>query len=141
MYLGRNLLHPIALEGALKIKEICYVHAEAFPSGELKHGPLALIDKDTLSICCISKDFYPEKEMNVLHEIKSRSGKVLFLTDSEEIYRQHGDESVLVEHDFSYPWVGIPFVIPLQLFAYEMALLKGVNIDRPRNLAKSVTVE
>lgn len=141
IYLGRNLLLPIALEGALKIKEICYVHAEAFPSGELKHGPLALIDKNTLSICCISKDFYPEKEMNVLNEIKSRNGNVLFLTDSKEIYAQHRTEAVLIQHDFPYAWAGIPFVIPLQLFAYEMALLKGVNIDRPRNLAKSVTVE
>jgi glutamine---fructose-6-phosphate transaminase (isomerizing) len=141
VYLGRNLLLPIAMEGALKIKEICYVHAEAFPSGELKHGPLALIDDRTLSICCISKDFFPEKEMNVLHEIKSRKGHVLYLTDSEAIYRRYPEETVLIHHDLPYSWCGIPFVIPLQFFAYEMALLKGVNIDRPRNLAKSVTVE
>lgn len=141
VYLGKDLLLPIAMEGALKIKEICYVHAEAFASGELKHGPLALIDENTLSISCISKDFYPEKGLNALHEVQSRNGKILIITDDEKIYKHHKDESIWIDHQFPYAWAGIPFVIPLQLFAYEVAKLKGVNIDRPRNLAKSVTVE
>ena len=141
VYLGKDLLLPIAMEGALKVKEIAYVHAEAFPSGELKHGPLALIDENACSIVLISKDYYPEKVLNAVHEVKSRGSQVLTITDNPEIKSHDPDETVLINHGLPYIWCGIPFVVPLQLLAYEVAKLKGVNIDRPRNLAKSVTVE
>ncbi len=140
-FLGKDLLLPIAMEGALKIKEIAYVHAEAFASGELKHGPLALIHEKTLSINLISRDFFPDKGMNAYYQIKSRDGQVLIITDSEEIKEKEPENTILLKHDLAYPWVGIPFVLPLQFLAFEVAKLKGVNVDRPRNLAKSVTVE
>lgn len=140
-YMGRKYLFPIALEGTIKLKEISYIHAEAFASGELKHGPIALIDETFPSLFLVPKDSVYEKNLSNMEEVKTRGGKI-FAIASE------GDTTVpkIADHVFYIPKVlecllPLVTVIPLQLFAYYMARLRGCDIDKPRNLAKSVTVE
>jgi glucosamine--fructose-6-phosphate aminotransferase (isomerizing) len=141
LFLGRGLHYPIALEGALKLKEISYIHAEAYPAGELKHGPLALVDKDMPVIAVAPNDLLLEKLKSNLQEVRARGGELYVFADANT--RIHSSEGVHVmqmpEHaGFLSP---ILHTIPLQLLAYYVALQKGTDVDKPRNLAKSVTVE
>jgi glucosamine--fructose-6-phosphate aminotransferase (isomerizing) len=141
LFLGRGLHYPIALEGALKLKEISYIHAEAYPAGELKHGPLALVDKDMPVIAVAPNDTLLEKLKSNLQEVRARGGELYVFADAQT--RIHSSEGVHVmqmpEHaGFLSP---ILHTIPLQLLAYYVALQKGTDVDKPRNLAKSVTVE
>jgi glucosamine--fructose-6-phosphate aminotransferase (isomerizing) len=141
LFLGRGLHYPIALEGALKLKEISYIHAEAYPAGELKHGPLALVDKDMPVIAVAPNDTLLEKLKSNLQEVRARGGELYVFADAET--RIHSSEGVHVmqmpEHaGFLSP---ILHTVPLQLLAYYVALQKGTDVDKPRNLAKSVTVE
>jgi glucosamine--fructose-6-phosphate aminotransferase (isomerizing) len=141
LFLGRGLHYPIALEGALKLKEISYIHAEAYPAGELKHGPLALVDKDMPVVAVAPNDTLLEKLKSNLQEVRARGGELYVFADAKT--RIHSSEGVHVmqmpEHaGFLSP---ILHTIPLQLLAYYVALQKGTDVDKPRNLAKSVTVE
>jgi glutamine---fructose-6-phosphate transaminase (isomerizing) len=141
LYLGRGALYPVAMEGALKLKEISYIHAEAYPAGELKHGPLALVDEDMPVIAVAPNNALLEKLMSNLEEVRARGGRLFVFADpSVEIKASPGIEVVEV------PPVGdliapILYTVPLQLLAYHVAVLKGADVDQPRNLAKSVTVE
>lgn len=138
-YLGRNELYPVALEGALKIMEVAYVHAQAYPSGEMKHGPIALISPQHLSVLLLPEDqqLY-EKGISALQEIKARSGVVFTLSTRPK--ESGADFHILLAHTGAYT-DGLIYNVYLQLYALAIAELKGVNIDKPRNLAKSVTVE
>jgi glucosamine--fructose-6-phosphate aminotransferase (isomerizing) len=141
LYLGRGINMPIAYEGALKLKEISYIHAEAYPAGEMKHGPIALVDKDMPVLAIATKDKWYEKMISQIEQAKARGGIVVALATE-------GDERVasLVDHVLwvpEAPWMLSPVinVIPLQLLAYHIACQRGLDVDQPRNLAKSVTVE
>ncbi len=141
LFLGRDLLYPIALEGALKLKEISYIHAEGYAAGELKHGPIALIDAAMPTVVLVTKESVPEKVCANIEEVKARRGIVITVTDhiTKEIERV---SDFLVEIPQSSRWLApMLFVVPLQLFAYHIADLRGTDVDQPRNLAKSVTVE
>ncbi len=141
LFLGRGLHYPIAMEGALKLKEISYIHAEAYPAGELKHGPLALVDKDMPVISVAPNDSLLEKLKSNLKEIQARGGELYVFADADsQIPESEGIHILrLPEH---YGMLSpILHVIPLQLLAYHTALVKGTDVDKPRNLAKSVTVE
>ena len=141
MYLGRKYCFPLAEEGALKLKEISYIHAEGYASGEMKHGPIALIDSEFPTFAIIPKDSVFEKGISNLMEIKARSGKIIALTT----------EGTTQVHDVTTDIIYIPktlemltpllAIAPLQLFAYYVAVAKKLDVDKPRNLAKSVTVE
>ncbi len=141
LFLGRGLNFPIALEGALKLKEISYIHAEGYPSGEMKHGPIALIDEDMPTIIIATKNNQYEKVLSNLQEIRARSGKVIAIaTEGNSSITEFCDDIVFVPESSA---LLEPFftVIPLQLFAYYVADIKGTDVDQPRNLAKCVTVE
>lgn len=143
LFLGRGLHYPIALEGALKLKEISYIHAEAYPAGELKHGPLALVDKDMPVIAVAPNDHLLEKLKSNLQEVRARGGELYVFTDQGAPLSAAAADGVhvlaLPEH---YGLLSpILHVLPLQLLAYHAALIKGTDVDKPRNLAKSVTVE
>ena len=141
MFLGRGLSFPVALEGALKLKELSYLHAEGYPAGEMKHGPLALIEDGLPVIVIAPKDKYFEKTISNMQEVISRGGKILFFTDEKkELINEN------IRFGVSVPSVSnllspILLTIPVQLLAYHVALIKNCDIDKPRNLAKSVTVE
>lgn len=141
LYLGRGYNFPIALEGALKLKEISYIHAEGYPAAEMKHGPIALIDENMPVIIIATNDSVREKLISNIQEVKARKGKVLALINEGDTQIQK-----LVDHYVELPPTAEPLtpllsVIPLQLLAYHIAVLRGCNVDQPRNLAKSVTVE
>ena len=141
MFLGRGFSYPIALEGALKLKELSYVHAEGYPAGEMKHGPLALIEEGLPVVILAPKDKYFEKTISNMQEVIARGGKVILLTnENNKIISENVRftlELPITNEDLT------PFLltIPLQLLAYHVASLKNCDIDKPRNLAKSVTVE
>ena len=141
LFLGRLSLYPIALEGALKLKEISYIHAEGYPAGEMKHGPIALIDAKLPTLAIATGNHVFEKMVGNLQEVKARDGRVLVVTDHPaEDFGGCADEVLPV------PAVGellqpIVNVVPLQLLAYHVAVYRGTDVDQPRNLAKSVTVE
>ena len=141
MFLGRGASFPIALEGALKLKELSYLHAEGYPAGEMKHGPLALIEEGLPVIIIAPKDKYFEKTLSNMQEVIARGGKILFITDhKQELINENirfGIRVPLLDNLLS----PILLTIPIQLLAYHVALLKNCDIDKPRNLAKSVTVE
>ena len=143
LYLGRNILFPIALEGALKLKEIAYIHAEGYAAGEMKHGPIALIEESVPSVVLAAKEtgVIYEKTLSNAEEIKSRRGPIigLFTKGASEMLKL-SDDYVEIPYT-SYELLPIFYVIPLQLLAYEIAVLRGCDVDKPRNLAKSVTVE
>jgi len=142
MYLGRHLMYPIAMEGALKLKEISYIHAEAYPAGEMKHGPIALIDNKMPTFYLLPYNKLINKNISNIQEVKARKGRVLVLVDkqSKDMVKNLVDD--IIETKFvHYLLQPIVFTIPLQLFAYFIADWKGLNVDQPRNLAKSVTVE
>ena len=141
LYLGRGVNYPIALEGALKLKEISYIHAEGYPAGEMKHGPIALIDEEVPVVVLAPKGKTYEKILSNIEEVRARGGKVIALANpgSEEIASKAQDVLWIPEsHHLLMP---ILFNVPLQLLAYNIAVLKGTDVDQPRNLAKSVTVE
>ena len=142
LYLGRGTSFAVALEGALKLKEISYIHAEAYAAGELKHGPIALIDESVPVIVVAPRDHLFEKTASNLQEIVARGGRVVLLSDAEGV-AELGDyawQSVILPtvDPFVAP---ILYAVPVQLLAYHTAVLKGTDVDQPRNLAKSVTVE
>ena len=141
LYLGRQYNFPVALEGALKLKEISYIHAEGYPAAEMKHGPIALIDENTPSVFIVPRGNMYHKVMSNLEEVKARRGPVIAIAcEGDKRLEQLADDVIYVPEveDFLQPLVT---TIPLQLFSYHMAVLRGCNVDRPRNLAKSVTVE
>ncbi|MBU1921494.1 glutamine--fructose-6-phosphate transaminase (isomerizing), partial [bacterium] len=141
LYLGRGVNFPVALEGALKLKEISYVHAEGYPAAEMKHGPIALIDNDMPVVFIAIKDGTFEKVLSNIEEVRARGGRVLAVaTEGDTEVAARADEVVFVPetHPLLTPLLT---VIPLQLLAYYMAVSRGCNVDQPRNLAKSVTVE
>jgi len=141
LYLGRQYNFPTALEGALKLKEISYIHAEGYPAAEMKHGPIALVDENTPSVFIIPRGFVYDKVMANLEEIKARGGPVIAIVQNgDRRVRELADEVISVPkvEEFLQPIVSI---IPLQLLAYHIAVLRGCDVDKPRNLAKSVTVE
>jgi len=141
LYLGRGYNFPVALEGALKMKEISYIHAEGYPAAEMKHGPIALIDENMPVVFIAIKDSTYEKIISNIEEVKARGGKVIAIaTEGDETIKEKADHVIYVPEtlEFLSPLVTI---IPLQLLAYHVAILRGCNVDQPRNLAKSVTVE
>ena len=142
MFLGRGFSYPIALEGALKLKELSYIHAEGYPAGEMKHGPLALIEEGMPVIVLAPRDSYYKKTISNMQEVIARGAKVLLITNKskDEILSENLWETLEVEttNDDLLPFL---ITIPLQKLAYYSALQKGFDIDKPRNLAKSVTVE
>jgi glucosamine--fructose-6-phosphate aminotransferase (isomerizing) len=141
LYLGRQFNFPTALEGALKLKEISYIHAEGYPAAEMKHGPIALVDKDTPSVFLMPHCHVYDKVMSNLQEIKARGGPVVAVVgqgDTEAARLADDIIEVPEVEDFLQPIVS---VIPLQLLAYHIAVARGCDVDKPRNLAKSVTVE
>ena len=141
LYLGRQYNFPTALEGALKLKEISYIHAEGYPAAEMKHGPIALVDENTPSVFVIPPDFVYEKVMANMEEIKARGGPIIaVVSEGDTEVRKLTDDIIEVPpvDDFLEP---IVMSVPLQLLAYHIAVLRGCDVDKPRNLAKSVTVE
>jgi glucosamine--fructose-6-phosphate aminotransferase (isomerizing) len=141
LFLGRGLNYPIALEGALKLKEIAYIHAEGYAAGEMKHGPIALIDENMPVVVVVPRDGHYEKTISNVEEVRAREGKVIAIATE-------GDHEIsrLAEHIVWVPKVDesvtpLVTVVPLQLLAYYVADLKGTDVDQPRNLAKTVTVE
>ncbi|TLY36148.1 MAG: glutamine--fructose-6-phosphate transaminase (isomerizing) [Nitrospirae bacterium] len=141
LYLGRGINYPIALEGALKLKEISYVHAEGYPAGEMKHGPIALVDKDMPVVVLAPRDRLYEKTVSNLMEVKARGAPVIaFVTEGERELRNTAD-AVFTVPDLHPLMAPILFAVPLQLLAYHIAVLRSCDVDQPRNLAKSVTVE
>ena len=142
IFIGRGTLFPIALEGALKLKEISYIHADAYPAGELKHGPIALIDQDLPTIAIASMDGFEGKIKSNIQEILARGGEVYLFADERLDVTDLGKNC----HVMKIPAVDaalapVLFAVPLQLFSYFVAVRKGTDVDQPRNLAKSVTVE
>jgi glucosamine--fructose-6-phosphate aminotransferase (isomerizing) len=141
LYLGRGANFPVALEGALKLKEISYIHAEGYPAAEMKHGPIALIDENMPVVCLAPKDSVYPKVVSNMQEVKARGGRIIAITSEG-----NGDLSNVADHQVAVPAsppliAPVLTVIPLQLLAYHIAVLRGCDVDRPRNLAKSVTVE
>jgi glucosamine--fructose-6-phosphate aminotransferase (isomerizing) len=141
LYLGRQYLYPVALEGALKLKEISYIHAEGYPAAEMKHGPIALVDADTPSVFLLPRGAIFEKVMSNLEEVKARGGPVIAVAyEDDQDVAARADEVIVIPETPEY-LQPIVTVVPLQLLAYHIALLRGCDVDKPRNLAKSVTVE
>ena len=134
IFLGRGAMHPIALEGALKLKEISYIHAEGYPAGELKHGPIALVDETLPVISLLPDDALIEKSQSNVEEVMARGGRVVPIGENA------GENGVTMPsvHGLAAP---VLFAVPLQLLSYHAALARGTDVDQPRNLAKSVTVE
>ncbi len=141
LFLGRGALYPVALEGALKLKEISYIHAEAYPAGELKHGPLALVDKNMPVVAVVPNDELLEKLKSNLQEVRARGGELFIFTDNKAMSEHAANIHIIEMPNVDPVLAPIVYTIPLQLLAYHVAVLKGTDIDQPRNLAKSVTVE
>lgn len=142
LYLGRGMMYPIAMEGALKLKEISYIHAEGYAAGELKHGPIALIDEDVPIILLAPPDRFLEKTLANMQEVAARGGKVLLISDAEGIKRAGTGAAWTITMPPCDPFVApLLYSVPVQMLAYHIAVLKGTDVDQPRNLAKAVTVE
>jgi glucosamine--fructose-6-phosphate aminotransferase (isomerizing) len=141
IYLGRGYNFPVALEGALKLKEISYIHAEGYPAAEMKHGPIALIDENMPVVFICTRDSAYEKVMSNMQEVRARKGNILAIaTEGDDDVWSHADHVIHVPQ--TVPCLQpILSVIPLQLLAYHVAVMRGCDVDQPRNLAKSVTVE
>ena len=140
-FLGRQYCFPVALEGALKLKEISYIHAEGYPAAEMKHGPIAMIDEKTPTVILLPSDGLYEKTFSNLQEIKARKGPIIAIaSEGNTEIAKHVDEVIFVPATIEpiFPTLG---AIPLQLLAYHIAVARGCDVDKPRNLAKSVTVE
>ena len=141
LYLGRGINYPIALEGALKLKELSYIHAEGYPAGEMKHGPIALIDEDMPIVALAPGDSYYPKMLSSMEEVKARGGRLLaFVFEGDKEASAIADDVITVPHAPHY-LMPVILSVPLQLLAYHIAVAKGTDVDQPRNLAKSVTVE
>ena len=141
LYLGRGINYPIALEGALKLKEISYIHAEGFPAGEIKHGPIALIDEHIPVVAIVTSGKMREKMINNIYEVKTRGGKIIAVaTEGDEEIQSLADHTIFIPKttDMLTPLLT---TVPLQLLAYHIAVKRGCDVDQPRNLAKTVTVE
>lgn len=141
LFLGRGVQYPVALEGALKLKEISYIHAEAYPAGELKHGPLALVDESMPVITVAPNDTLLEKLKSNLQEVQARGGKLIVFAEESADIKSNNGEHVILMPEVGEAVAPIVYTIPLQLLAYHVAVIKGTDVDQPRNLAKSVTVE
>ena len=141
LYLGRGYNFPVALEGALKLKEISYIHAEGYPAAEMKHGPIALIDDDMPVVVLATNRSAHEKIINNIQQIKARKGRIIAITSQNDERIRNMADFVLEIPDVAEPFSPMVSVLPLQLLAYHIAVLRGANVDQPRNLAKSVTVE
>ena len=142
IFLGRGAMYPLAMEGALKLKEISYIHAEGYPSGELKHGPIALIDKKVPVVVIAPKDTLFDKSVSNMQEVMARSGKIILISCKSGLeLAGHGSWATITMPDVSEFTAPIIYAVPMQLLAYHTALSKGTDVDQPRNLAKSVTVE
>ena len=141
LFLGRGIYYPIAMEGALKLKEISYIHAEAYPAGELKHGPLALVDDDMPVVAVAPDDRLMEKLRSNLEEVRARGGKLFVFASASAGYESSADCQVLEMPECSALAGPMVFTIALQLLSYHVAVARGTDVDKPRNLAKSVTVE
>jgi glucosamine--fructose-6-phosphate aminotransferase (isomerizing) len=142
LFLGRGNCFPIALEGALKLKEISYIHAEGYAAGEMKHGPIALIDENVPVIVLAPNDDLFEKTLGNVEEVMARGGKVVMISDAAGIARLGDRLAYGIAVPSCDPFVApLLYAIPIQLLAYHTAVLKGTDVDQPRNLAKSVTVE
>jgi len=139
-FIGRGLNYPVAMEGALKLKEISYLHAEAYAGGELKHGPLSLIEKGVPVIAVAPKDESLPKLFGNIKEVKARGAYVVALTD-DEMVRKEADVAIPLPSAADPVLYPFPEIVSLQLLAYHVSVLRGIDPDRPRNLAKSVTVE
>jgi len=142
LYLGRGLNYPLALEGALKLKEISYIHAEGYAAGEMKHGPIALIDPSVPVIVIAPSDALFEKTASNMQEVMARGGKVVMISDAEGLSKAGDEAWAKIALPRLEPLLA-PLVcaVPVQLLAYHTAVAKGTDVDQPRNLAKSVTVE
>ena len=141
LFLGRGTMFPIAMEGALKLKEISYIHAEGYPAGELKHGPLALVDERMPVVAVAPNDDVLEKLQSNLQEVRARGGELLVFADASLGLQPEAHVTVQNLPPVHRLLAPIVYVVPLQLLAYHVAVLRGTDVDQPRNLAKSVTVE
>jgi glutamine---fructose-6-phosphate transaminase (isomerizing) len=142
LYLGRGTSYPIALEGALKLKEISYIHAEGYAAGELKHGPIALIDETMPVIVIAPYDRVFDKTVSNMQEVAARGGRIILVTDPKGAHAAHVESAVkIVLPDMAATVTPLVYAIPVQLLAYHTAVVMGTDVDQPRNLAKSVTVE
>jgi glucosamine--fructose-6-phosphate aminotransferase (isomerizing) len=141
LFLGRGEQYPIALEGALKLKEISYIHAEAYPSGELKHGPLALVDENMPVVTVAPNNELLEKLKSNLHEVRARGGQLFVFADRKSGFASEPGITVIDMPHVPKSLEAILYTLPLQMLSYHVAVLKGTDVDQPRNLAKSVTVE
>jgi glucosamine--fructose-6-phosphate aminotransferase (isomerizing) len=141
LYLGRGFNFPVALEGALKLKEISYIHAEGYPAAEMKHGPIALIDDNMPAVFIAPKDTTYDKIVSNIEEVKARSGRIIAIASESDSNIDHLVDFTIKIPDTIRMLTPLLTVIPLQMLAYHIAVKKGLNVDQPRNLAKSVTVE
>jgi len=141
LYLGRGFNFPVALEGALKLKEISYIHAEGYPAAEMKHGPIALIDDNMPAVFIAPKDTNYDKIVSNIEEVKARNGRIIAIASESDGSIDHHLSYTIKIPDTIRMLTPLLTVIPLQLLAYHIAVKKGLNVDQPRNLAKSVTVE
>ncbi len=142
LFLGRGLMYPLAMEGALKLKEISYIHAEGYASGELKHGPIALIDKHMPVVVMAPRDAVFDKTVSNMQEVMARKGKVILVSDDDGIAEAEDGVWSTIRMPHIHPNLApILYSVPAQLLAYHTAVAKGTDVDQPRNLAKSVTVE
>jgi glutamine---fructose-6-phosphate transaminase (isomerizing) len=142
LYLGRGADFPLALEGALKLKEISYIHAEGYASGEMKHGPIALIDENVPVIVIAPSGPLFEKTVSNMEEVRARGGRVVLISDAAGLEEAGEDCLATIEMPRVHPLIApIIYAVPVQLLAYHVACVKGTDVDQPRNLAKSVTVE
>ncbi|MFA6820319.1 MAG: SIS domain-containing protein, partial [Bacteroidaceae bacterium] len=141
LYLGRGFNYPVALEGALKLKEISYIHAEGYPAAEMKHGPIALVDQEMPIIFIATHHKLYQKIISNMEEVKSRKGRILaIVTEGDEDVKKIANETIEIPQTLNF-LIPLLTVIPLQLLSYHVAVARGLNVDMPRNLAKSVTVE
>ncbi|MDH5692273.1 MAG: SIS domain-containing protein, partial [Gammaproteobacteria bacterium] len=141
LFLGRGTMYPVAMEGALKLKEISYIHAEAYPAGELKHGPLALVDSEMPVITVAPNDQLLEKLKSNIHEVHARGGQLIVFADHQAGVDEKEQVQVIKLPSTDERVAPILYTVPLQLLSYHVAVFKGTDVDQPRNLAKSVTVE
>jgi glucosamine--fructose-6-phosphate aminotransferase (isomerizing) len=141
LYLGRGYNFPVALEGALKLKEISYIHAEGYPAAEMKHGPIALIDENMPVVCIATQDEIYDKVLSNIQEVRARNGRIIAIANEGDTRIAEFAEHVIYIPNTLPMLTPVLSVIPLQLLAYYIAVERGCNVDMPRNLAKSVTVE
>jgi len=141
LYLGRGLNYPVALEGALKLKEISYIHAEGYSAGEMKHGPIALIDENMPVVVLIPNDNVFDKTLSNLKEVESRNGRIIAVTDHHNAELEEVAWEIIEVPATNRLLAPVLMTVPLQLLAYHIAVYRGTDVDQPRNLAKSVTVE